>query len=69
MSTEALPNSGFATNFGHSIGGVGYRGVEGVLVANILKPLITRCVDSTKELYSHENIVSTLKSYTVTKTL
>ncbi|KAJ8299881.1 hypothetical protein KUTeg_021400 [Tegillarca granosa] len=48
--------NGFSNNFGHSIGGVGYRGVEGVLIANILKPFVTRCVESTKELYSSDNI-------------
>ncbi|XP_036354476.1 protein unc-80 homolog isoform X2 [Octopus sinensis] len=46
----------FSNNFGHSIGGVGHRGVEGVIVANILKPLVSKCVDSIKELSSQENI-------------
>jgi hypothetical protein len=50
--------SGFGNNFGHSIGGLGYRGVEGVLIANILKPFISKCVDNNRELYSSENIVN-----------
>ncbi|CAH1781834.1 unnamed protein product, partial [Owenia fusiformis] len=39
-----------------SIGGVGMRGVEGVLIANILKSLVTRFMDSYNELHSHENL-------------
>ena len=57
VSQEALPNNSFANNFGHSIGGVGYRGVEGVLMATSMKTFVSRCVDCTKELYSSDNIV------------
>ncbi|KAL8568215.1 hypothetical protein ACOMHN_027738 [Nucella lapillus] len=55
-SQETLPRSGYGNNFGHSVGGEGYRGVEGVLMANLTKPLITRCVACTKELYSSDSI-------------
>ncbi|XP_076436361.1 protein unc-80 homolog isoform X3 [Babylonia areolata] len=55
-SQETLPRNGYTNNFGHSVGGEGYRGVEGVLMANLTKPLITRCVSCTKELYSSDNI-------------
>lgn len=54
MSTQ---QNGFQNNFGHSIGGLGYRGVEGVLIANILKPFVTKCVENTRELYGSDNIV------------
>ena len=57
-SQEALPRNGYANNFGHSIGGEGYRGVEGVLVANIVRPFVTRCVQCIKELFCNDNIVS-----------
>jgi hypothetical protein len=56
-SQETLPRSGYANNFGHSVGGEGYRGVEGVLLANLTKTLVTRCVACTKELYNQDNIV------------
>lgn len=58
VSQEALPNNSFSNNFGHPIGGVGYRGVEGVLMATSMKTFVSRCVDSTKEIYSSDNIVS-----------
>ncbi|XP_052808844.1 protein unc-80-like isoform X2 [Mya arenaria] len=56
VSTEALPNNNFTNNFGHPIGGVGYRGVEGVLMSYSMKTFISRCVENTKELYSSDNI-------------
>ncbi|KAK7491630.1 hypothetical protein BaRGS_00017083 [Batillaria attramentaria] len=55
-SQETLPRTGYANNFGHSVGGEGYRGVEGVLIANLTKALISRCVGCTKELYNSDNI-------------
>ncbi|KAL4233067.1 Protein unc-80 [Mactra antiquata] len=56
VSQEAIANNGFSNNFGHSIGGVGYRGVEGVLMSNSMKTFISRCVECTKEIYSCDNI-------------
>ncbi|XP_071097692.1 protein unc-80 homolog [Haliotis cracherodii] len=56
VSQENLPRNCYANNFGHSIGGEGYRGVEGVLIANLLKPFVSRCVESVGELYGHDNI-------------
>ena len=58
VSQEALANNGFANNFGHAIGGAGYRGVEGVLISNSMKTFVSRCVECTKELYNSDNIVS-----------
>ncbi|ESO92838.1 hypothetical protein LOTGIDRAFT_232936 [Lottia gigantea] len=55
-SQETLPRNGYANNFGHSIGGEGYRGVEGVLIANVFKHFVSRCVESVSELCGHENI-------------
>ena len=34
--------SGFATNFGHSISGEGHLGVEGIIVAQTLKIIVSR---------------------------
>ena len=62
-SQETLPRNGYANNFGHSVGGEGYRGVEGVLLAHLTKPLVTRCVSCTKELYNSDNIVSSDSSF------
>lgn len=56
-SQQDGPVNGFHNNFGHSIGGVGYRGEEGVLIANILKPFVSKCVDNARELYGSDNIV------------
>ncbi|KAK6194683.1 hypothetical protein SNE40_000272 [Patella caerulea] len=55
-SQETLPRNGYANNFGHSIGGEGYRGVEGVLIANVFKHFVSRCVECVSELCGHENI-------------
>ncbi|KAH9525120.1 Protein unc-80 [Bulinus truncatus] len=56
VSQENIPRLGYANNFGHTVGGEGYRGVEGVLIANLIKPLVTRCVECSGELYGNENI-------------
>ena len=58
VSQENLPRAGYTNNFGHSVGGEGYRGVEGVLIANLAKPLVSRCVECASDLYGTENIVS-----------
>ena len=57
-SQENIPRNGYNNNFGHSVGGEGYRGVEGVLIANLITPLVSRCVECASDLYSDENIVS-----------
>lgn len=57
-SSEGVPRSGFATNFGQNVRGAGIKGTEGQFIANIFKPLVTRLVEFGKELHSHENIVS-----------
>ncbi|KAL3872189.1 hypothetical protein ACJMK2_040132 [Sinanodonta woodiana] len=56
VSQEGLATHGFSNNFGHSIGGEGYRGVEGVLVANSLKTFVSKCLENVKDLYSNDNI-------------
>ncbi|XP_048774238.1 protein unc-80 homolog isoform X3 [Ostrea edulis] len=55
-SQAETPVNGFHNNFGHSIGGVGHRGEEGVLIANILKPFVSKCVENARELYGSDNI-------------
>lgn len=57
---------GYANNFGEPVGG-GTR-VDAVIVSQLLKPLLSRLVESRKELQGHENIVSIPKVVTVTKT-
>ena len=57
-SQQDGPVNGFHNNFGHNIGGVGHRGEEGVLIANILKPFVSKCVENARELYGSDNIVS-----------
>ena len=48
---------GYATNFGASLGGAGSRGIEGPIIACIFKSLVTRLVDSYKELKNPDNTV------------
>jgi len=52
---------GCRTGYGHNFGEVpgGGPGVQGQIIVQILKPLLDKCVQSRKELYAHENIVST----------
>ncbi|CAM1296426.1 unc-80 (predicted), partial [Pycnogonum litorale] len=47
---------GYSTNFGAGLGGQGPKGVEGVIVGFIFKPLVTRMVDCLKELRNPENM-------------
>lgn len=62
-SQETLSRHGYANNFGHSVGGEGYRGVEGVLLANLSKSLVSRCVSCTKDLFSNDSIVSFTRDF------
>ncbi|XP_074657337.1 protein unc-80 homolog [Tubulanus polymorphus] len=56
QESGAPSRTGYAVNFGQSIGGAGVKGIEGTVMAHILKPLVSRFVESWKELHSHENI-------------
>ncbi len=56
--TEVGKTGGYANNFGEPIGG-GTR-IDAVIITQILKPLLSRLVESRKELQGHENIVSLL---------
>lgn len=53
------PQGGYATNFGAGINSGG-RGVEGQVMKNIFKTLITRLVKSNKDLKLPENMVGLL---------
>lgn len=53
------PQGGYATNFGAGINSGG-RGVEGQVMKNIFKALITRLVKSNKDLKLPENMVGLL---------
>ena len=54
--SEVGKTGGYANNFGEPIGG-GTR-VDAIIITQILKPLLSRLVESRKELQGHENIVS-----------
>lgn len=49
--------TGYGNNFGEAAGGG--PNVQGRIIVQILKPLLNKCVRQRKELYAHENIVST----------
>jgi hypothetical protein len=56
-SPDIISQGGYATNFGAGLGGGGSRGIEGQIIANVFKTLVTRLVKSAKELRSQENLV------------
>lgn len=49
--------TGYGNNFGEQPGGGGT--VQGQLIVHLLKPLLTKFVESRKEILAHENIVRT----------
>lgn len=57
-SPDTVSQGGYATNFGAGVGGGGIRGVEGQIMSHTFKPLVTRFVNSTKEIRAPENLVS-----------
>ncbi|KAI1307248.1 Protein unc-80 -like protein [Halotydeus destructor] len=50
------PKTGYATNFGAGFGKLGAKGIEGVIINHIFKPLVSRCVKMQKELKLQENL-------------
>lgn len=52
--TVAAMGSGVATSY--NAGGYGGRGIEGQIMAYVFKVLVTRLVDSAKQLKAQENI-------------
>lgn len=52
--------SGFATNFGHSISGEGHRGVEGIIVVQTLKIFVTRLSTTLTDPTQSDNVVCLL---------
>ncbi|XP_017782231.1 PREDICTED: LOW QUALITY PROTEIN: protein unc-80 homolog, partial [Nicrophorus vespilloides] len=55
-SPDIVTQGGYATNFGTGLGGGGIRGVEGQIISSVFKPLVTRFVDSSKEIKAPENL-------------
>ena len=53
--------TGYGNNFGEQPGGGGT--VQGQLIVHLLKPLLTKFVESRKEILAHENIVRTAFIY------
>lgn len=56
-SPDTVSQGGYATNFDTGVGGGGMRGVEGQIMTHAFKPLVTRFVNSAKELKMPENLV------------
>jgi hypothetical protein len=56
-SPDIISQGGYATNFGAGLGGGGSRGIEGQIMASVFKALVTRMVQSAKELKTQENMV------------
>lgn len=61
-ASNDMPNhdsvqSGFATNFGHSISGEGHRGVEGIIVVQTLKTFVTRLSTTLTDPTKSDNVV------------
>lgn len=58
-SPDVASQGGYATNFGAGLGGgSGGRGVEGQIVANVFKTLVSRLVKTNKDLKNPENMVN-----------
>ncbi|XP_049834730.1 protein unc-80 homolog isoform X4 [Schistocerca gregaria] len=55
-SPDAGAQGGYATNFGAGLAGGGSRGVEGHVIASVFKALVTRLVNSHKDLKTQENL-------------
>lgn len=49
--------SGFATNFGHSVTGEGHRGVEGIVVSQTLKIFVSRLSLTLTDTTQSDNVV------------
>ncbi|XP_071444564.1 protein unc-80 homolog isoform X1 [Hetaerina americana] len=49
-------SGGYATNFGANIGRGSSRGIEGHIISNVFKSLVSRMVKCSKELKSQENV-------------
>ncbi|GLV31802.1 uncoordinated 80 [Carabus blaptoides fortunei] len=55
-SPDIVSQGGYATNFGTGLGGGGIRGVEGQVISYVFKALVTRFVNSIKEIKLQENL-------------
>ena len=61
-SPDVAAQGGYATNFGAGMGGgSGGRGVEGQIMANVFKTLVSRLVKFNKDLKTPENMVYFIK--------
>lgn len=52
-----IGQNGFATNFGHNISGEGHLGAEGIVVAQILKILVSRLSTTLTDPTKSDNVV------------
>lgn len=57
-SPDVVSQGGNVPIYGTGLGGGGIRGVEGQIISNVFKNLITRFVECSKEIKSPENLVS-----------
>lgn len=57
-SPDTVSQGGYSPNFGIGVGGGGIKGVEGSIMSHVFKPLITRFVESVKEIKTPDSMVS-----------
>ncbi|KAJ8932970.1 hypothetical protein NQ314_014301 [Rhamnusium bicolor] len=55
-SPDTVSQGGHASNFGAGVGGGGIRGVEGQIMSHVFKPVVTRFVESSKDIKLPENL-------------
>ncbi|XP_056632405.1 protein unc-80 homolog isoform X2 [Diorhabda sublineata] len=55
-SQDTVSQGGYGRNFGTGLGGGGIKGIEGTIISHIFKPLVTRFVESSKDIKSPENV-------------
>lgn len=55
-----MSQGGYASNFGTGVGGGGIRGVEGQIMSHVFKPVVTRFVESNKEIKSSDSLVGNI---------
>lgn len=57
-SPDTVSQGGYSPNFGIGVGGSGIKGIEGTIMSHVFKPLVTRFVQSVKEIKTADSMVS-----------
>ncbi|KAJ8947309.1 hypothetical protein NQ318_004561 [Aromia moschata] len=55
-SPDTVSQGGYESNFGVGVGGGGIRGVEGKIMSHVFKPMVTRFVESSREIKLPESL-------------